>query len=169
MEDKKDNFRHILRIGGVDLTGDKKIVNELRRIKGVSFLFANALCKATGIDKNQKVGYMSDADAAKIEQVLKEPLKFKLPVWMLNRRADPETGENIHKIGADLKFTQENDIRFMKKIRSYKGVRHSLGQPVRGQRTKSNFRKNKGKVTGVAKTRQAKAAAAASSDKKEKK
>jgi hypothetical protein len=75
----------------------------------------------------------------------------------------------VHKIGADLKFTQENDIRFMKKIRCYKGIRHSMGQPVRGQRTKSNFRKNKGKVTGVAKTKQAKAAAAASSEKKEKK
>jgi small subunit ribosomal protein S13 len=35
----------------------------------------------------------------------------------------------------------------MKKIRSYKGVRHMLGQPVRGQKTKSNFRKNKGSAS----------------------
>jgi small subunit ribosomal protein S13 len=37
----------------------------------------------------------------------------------------------------------------MKKIRSYKGMRHAYGLPVRGQRTKSKFRKNKGKVKGV--------------------
>ena len=51
--------------------------------------------------------------------------------------------------GTTLSFTQDNDIKMMKKIKSYKGVRHILGQPVRGQRTKSNFRKNKGKVLGV--------------------
>ena len=45
----------------------------------------------------------------------------------------------------------------MKKIRSYRGVRHGIGLPVRGQRTKSNFRKNKGKVSlGVAKKAAAK-------------
>jgi small subunit ribosomal protein S13 len=37
----------------------------------------------------------------------------------------------------------------MKKMKSYRGVRHIFNLPVRGQRTKSNFRKNKGKVTGV--------------------
>ena len=37
----------------------------------------------------------------------------------------------------------------MKKIKSYRDIRHALGLPVRGQRTKSNFRKNKGKVLGV--------------------
>ena len=54
-------------------------------------------------------------------------------------------------------FTQDNDIKMMKKMRSYKGIRHSLGLPVRGQRTKSNFRKNKGKVLGVRKKEGAKA------------
>ncbi len=39
----------------------------------------------------------------------------------------------------------------MRKIKSYKGVRHSSGLPVRGQKTKSNFRKNKGKVASVKK------------------
>ncbi len=73
-------------------------------------------------------------------------MKFGTPVWMLNRRKDLELGEDRHLITSDLTFTQDNDIKMLKKIRSYKGVRHILGQPVRGQRTKSNFRKNKGKV-----------------------
>ena len=59
---------------------------------------------------------------------------------------DYETGKDKHLTVADLTFTQDNDIKIMKKIKSYKGVRHILEQPVRGQKTKSNFRKNKGKV-----------------------
>ena len=56
----------------------------------------------------------------------------------------------------DLSFAEENDIKMMKKIRSYRGVRHGMGLPVRGQRTKSNFRKNKGKVSlGVIKKKEA--------------
>jgi len=156
MEEKKDNFRHILRIAGVDLDGNKKLINELRRINGVGFIFANVLCNVAGLDKDKKIGYVSDSEVSQIESVLKDPKKFTIPAWLFNRRADPEEGTDIHKIGTDLKFTQENDIRFMKKIRSWKGMRHSLGQPVRGQRTKSNFRKNKGKVMGVAKTKEAK-------------
>jgi len=64
---------------------------------------------------------------------------------MLNRRNDYETNENMHLIGPDIKYVQENDIKLMKKIRSYKGIRHMKGLPVRGQRTKANFRRNKGK------------------------
>jgi len=70
---------------------------------------------------------------------------------MLNRRKDYEDGTDKHIILGDLKFTKDNDIKRMKKIKSNKGYRHAWGLPVRGQRTKSNFRKNKGKVTGVKK------------------
>jgi small subunit ribosomal protein S13 len=157
MEENKENFRHILRVVGTDLSGDGKLINEIRKIKGVSFMFANALCHVAKIDPNQKMGYAEDATLAKIEEVLRNPAKFNIPKWMLNRRLDPEDGADKHLFGADLKFTHENDIRLMKKIRSYKGVRHSIGQPVRGQRTKSNFRKNKGKGLGVKKNPTAKA------------
>jgi len=159
MEEQKKDFNYIIRVANTDLDGNKQILNALRKIKGVSFMFANALCEISKVDKKQKIGYLDDAGIKKIEEVLRDPLKFNIPVWMLNRKKDPEEGNDKHLFGSDLKFTQENDIRFMKKIRSYKGVRHSFGLPVRGQRTKSNFRRNKGKVTGVAKSRQAKAAA----------
>ncbi|MBW3022857.1 30S ribosomal protein S13, partial [Candidatus Woesearchaeota archaeon] len=121
-----------------------------------SFMLANVICKLSGVDKNQKVGYFPDSEVAKIEQVLTGPLKSKIPNWMLNRRKDPETGEDGHILGADLKFAQESDIRQMRKIKCYKGMRHSFGLPARGQRTKSNFRRNKGKVMGVARSKQAK-------------
>ena len=67
-----------------------------------------------------------------------------------NRRLDIETGESTHKIGSDLDITKDFDIRRMKKMRSYKGIRHIQGQPVRGQRTRSHFRV-RGKSTGVRK------------------
>jgi small subunit ribosomal protein S13 len=62
----------------------------------------------------------------------------------------------MHLITTELDLTIDNDLKRMKKVKSYKGVRHMLGQPVRGQRTKSNFRKNKGKVSlGVIRRAQA--------------
>jgi small subunit ribosomal protein S13 len=70
---------------------------------------------------------------------------------MLNRRKDYETGEDIHLLSSDLAFTQDNDIKMMKKMKSYKGMRHARGLTVRGQKTRANFRRNKGKVAGVQK------------------
>ena len=82
----------------------------------------------------------------KIEDILTNPTNYGFPNWLLNRRKDPEDGASKHIISTDLSFTQDNDIKLLRKIKSYKGVRHSLGLPTRGQRTKANFRKNKGKV-----------------------
>jgi len=67
---------------------------------------------------------------------------------MKNRRSDPETGEEKHLVGTDLDMKKDFDIRRMKKIRSYRGIRHTSGLPVRGQRTRSNFRK-KGQAVAV--------------------
>ena len=66
---------------------------------------------------------------------------------MLNRRKNYDDGKDYHIIGGNLSFAEDNDLKRMKKTRSYKGVRHGLGLPVRGQKTRSNFRKNKGKVS----------------------
>ena len=46
------------------------------------------------------------------------------------------------------KMSQENDVKREQKTKSYRGLRHAIGLPVRGQRTKSNFRRNKGKAVG---------------------
>ena len=81
-----------------------------------------------------------DEDVLKIEEILENPQKFNIPNWMLNRREDYETGENIHLIESDLDMTLRDDLNRMKKTRSYKGRRHEAGLPVRGQRTKSTFR-----------------------------
>ncbi len=144
MEEKK--LRPLVRITNTDLEGDEPLYHALTRIKGVSFMYANMVCYLSGLDKYTKIGYLGDPDIKKIEDIIKNPLLHKAPVWMLNRRKDIETGENKHIITGELDFVKDNDIKMMKKIRSYRGIRHSLGLPVRGQRTKSNFRANKGKV-----------------------
>lgn len=164
MEKQDENFRYIVRISNTDLEGKGKVVDGIRKIRGIGFSFANALCSIAGIDKNTRTGNLTDAEIGKIEDALKSA-HTKLPVWMLNRRRNIETDSSVHMVSTDLTFAQDNDIRQMQRIRSYKGVRHMAGAPVRGQRTRSNFRKNKGKVLGVIKSKAA-AAAAPSKDEK---
>jgi len=66
----------------------------------------------------------------------------------------------MHLVTSELDFAKSNDIRLLKKIKAYRGVRHMYGLPVRGQRTRSNFRRNKGKPMGVMRNKAAKAAQA---------
>ncbi len=77
-----------------------------------------------------------------------------------------ETGKDKHLTGNELKLQKEFDIRFLKKIKCYRGMRHAYGLPVRGQRTRGNFRK--GAAVGVMK-KAAKVAAAAAGKTLEKK
>ena len=151
MAEQNPEFRHLVRVANTDLDGNKAILQALRKIKGISFMFANAVCHAADVDAKQKAGYVKEIDIKRIEQVLDAPSKFNIPSWFFNRRKDYESGIDKHVLSGDLKFNVENDIKIMKKIRCYRGVRHVLGLPVRGQRTKSNFRKNKGNVMGVKK------------------
>lgn len=146
-----EEFKHLVRIANADLKGEKKILNSLRSIHGVGFMFANLVCELAKVEPSKKTGELSDKEISQIEKVIEDPVKAGAPNWMLNRRKDMETGEDIHIMTNDLKFIKDNDIKLLKKIKSYRGNRHARGLPVRGQRTKSNFRKNKGKATGVKK------------------
>jgi small subunit ribosomal protein S13 len=156
-------FKHIVRVVNTDLDGNKKILHALHRIKGVSFMMANAAIHLAGIEPTKRAGDLMDAEIAKLDAVLKDPLRAGAPLWMINRRNDPESGKNMHLLGSDWDFAVDYDIKLMKKCKSYKGLRHQWGQPVRGQRTKSNFRRNKGKGLGV--TRKAQAAQKGAGDK----
>ena len=142
-------FKHLVRIANTDLDGKKSVVYALKDISGVGVPLAHAICQVANIDGMSKIGELSDVDMKKIDDVIKEPLKFGIHSFMVNRRHDVESGQDKHFVTNDLIFYRENDIKMMKKMKCYKGVRHSLGQPVRGQRTRSNFRANKGKVMGV--------------------
>jgi small subunit ribosomal protein S13 len=142
-----EKIKGIVRIAGADIKGESQLFISLQRVKGVGGVLANAICRINSLDRNMKVGNLTPTEIKKIEDTLKNPAKFGIPDWMLNRRKDLETGENRHLVGPDLSFMQKQDIKRMINMKSYKGVRHMYGLPVRGQRTRSSFRK--GRTMGV--------------------
>ena len=171
MQEEQKDFKHIVRIVNTDLDGNKKIVDALRKIKGVSFMFSNMVCSLNGIDYLKKAGDLSESEIDKLDKTIRNPSIIGAPEWMLNRRSDPEDGTTKHLTSSDIHFFKDNDIKMMKKIKTYKGIRHAFGLPVRGQNTKSNFRRTKSKgggksAIGVIRSKVAKAAVAEKETKK---
>ena len=138
----EDDFKHLVRISRKDVNGNKTIEQALTEIKGVGISLSKTMCRTLDLDLDAKIGYIADEDVLRIEEILENPQKFDIPSWMLNRREDYVTGEDIHLIESDLDMTLRDDLNRMKKTRSYKGRRHEVGLPVRDQRTKSTFRKS---------------------------
>lgn len=138
----------LVRILSKDIEGKNTIYHGLTKIKGISWSMANAICKALKFDKRRKIGSLTNEEVKKITEFMNNP---NLPVYLFNRRKDFETGTNKHMLGTNLELQHEFDIKRLKKIRSYRGYRHAMGLPVRGQRTRSHFRKNRGKSVGIKK------------------
>jgi small subunit ribosomal protein S13 len=154
-----EGIRGIVRVAEMDLDGTRKIRNAILGIRGIGKSLATGIVTASGLDSEALLGSLNDEQIHKLEDVMKNPSKYGIPYFMLNRRFDPSTGENKHLISSELKLAVKGDIDFMKKIRCYKGVRHELGLPVRGQRTRSSFRT--GMIVGVSKVKQRPGAAPA--------
>lgn len=142
-------YRHILRILGTDVQGTLKTLHALTQIKGISFSLANAVLKKAEVNPDLRVGYLTETEIDKIEDIIREPAKYGLPSWLFNRRKEMETGKDVHLIGADLVLRTKIDIDKEKEIKSWRGYRHSYGLKVRGQRTKTTGRA--GKALGVKK------------------
>lgn len=154
-EKTPDNFKHIVRIANVDVPGEKQIRFALTTIKGVGINFADAICSAAKVKREAKTGYLADEEIKLLDKILTNPGANGIPVWMFNHKKDPDSGEDKHFIMGTLTFAHDNDLKLLKKIKCYRGLRHIRGLPVRGQRTRSNFRKSKGKVVGVTKKKAA--------------
>jgi small subunit ribosomal protein S13 len=142
-------YRYILRIMGTDMQGTLKTIYALTKIKGVSLSLANAILKKAGINPDLRVGFLTETEVNKIEEIIKEPTKYAMPQWLFNRRKDTETGKDTHLISAELVLKTKMDIDHAKEIRSWRGYRHAYGLKVRGQRTKTTGRA--GKALGVKK------------------
>ena len=146
-----EEFKHLVRIARKDINGNKTVENALADVKGVGKALSRAVGISMNLDLNQKIGNLSDDEINKIEEGMRDPKSLNIPDWMLNRRNDYESGETGHLIESDLMMALREDLNRMKKTRSYKGRRHEVGLPVRGQRTKSTFRK--GSSVGVRRRR----------------
>jgi len=136
----------IIRVLQTDISGNKNVYAGLTRIKGVSWAISNAVCIINNLDKHRKMEELSKEEIQKIEETLKA---HKFPKFLLNRKNDFTTGEDTHLLGSDIDLLEELDIKRLKKIRSFRGLRHAMGQPTRGQSTKAHFRENRKRGVGV--------------------
>jgi small subunit ribosomal protein S13 len=133
-----------------DINGDKKVVYGLKSIKGIGNQMAALIVNSTKIDKYRKIGDLKDEEISELQAII-DNITEKAPIWMLNHRKEYESGENVHLIGSEIDLKLRDEINILKKIRSYRGIRHERGLPVRGQRTRANNRK--GLSLGVSKKR----------------
>ena len=78
----------IIRILSEDIEGGMKLYPGLAKIKGVSWSLSNAVCKAINMDKNRKIGSLTQKEIEKISEFIKNP---KLPNYLLNRSKDLST------------------------------------------------------------------------------
>jgi len=149
--EQKTNYVTLVRIMQTDIPGNRRILTGLTYLKGVSWAISNVVCKKLKIDPNKKISELNKSEIEEITEFLNNASK-NLPKFLMNRKKDFETGEDMHIVGTELDMKKEFDIRRLKKIRSYRGLRHATGQPTRGQRTKSHFRnRKKNKAIGVQK------------------
>jgi small subunit ribosomal protein S13 len=168
---EKEEFRHIVRIAGKDLNGNLPVYRALTKIKGVGIRMAKnvaiAFEKESKVKYDSKLGLLPEQLDKTLEDIVLHPEKHGIPGYCLNKRKEYDTGEDKHLVMADLDFQLRTELQRLNEIKSFRGLRHSWGLPVRGQRTKSTHR-GKGGVIGVMK-KDAKAQAALSKKGEDKK
>ena len=142
------DFKYIIRIANSDVSGEERLGFALTSIRGVGPRISNAIIQKLKLNPEELAGNLTDKNVDEIENAVQNINEF-VPSWLLNRQKDYDTGENIHPVSVDLKMIHDDDLNRMKKVKSYKGIRHASGHKVRGQRTYSNGRR--GLALGVSK------------------
>ncbi|MCI4627218.1 MAG: 30S ribosomal protein S13 [Candidatus Magnetoovum sp. WYHC-5] len=117
------------RLAGVDLPKNERVEIGLTRIYGIGRALSRQILDETGIDPNKRVKDLTNDDIAKIRALL----------------------DNKFKVEGELKKEISMNIKRLMEIGCYRGYRHKLGLPVRGQRTKTNSRTRKGPKRAVVK------------------
>ncbi|MBQ1987362.1 MAG: 30S ribosomal protein S13 [Muribaculaceae bacterium] len=122
-----------VRIVGVDLPQNKRGEIALTYIYGIGRSAAKTILEKAGVDVNIKVMDWTDAQAAKVREVISEN----------------------YKVEGDLRSEIQMNIKRLMDIGCYRGIRHRIGLPVRGQSTKNNARTRKGRKKTVANKKKA--------------
>ncbi|NIA18619.1 MAG: 30S ribosomal protein S13 [Simkaniaceae bacterium] len=112
------------RIVGIDIPREKKVPYSLRYIYGIGLTTAKEICDKAGVDQELRVQELSEEQVTSLRNAINE-LDVKVE------------GENRSVVAMNIKR--------LKDIGSYKGIRHRRGLPVNGQRTKTNARTRKGR------------------------
>lgn len=139
-------IRHIVRIANSDLEGKRSVQYGLTGIKGISRRTAKIITVNAGVDPKAILGYISDAETERLQSSV-DSISSIMPSWMVNKQNEIMSGEDRHLIGTDVLLGLNEDLNLMKKMRSYKGLRHDRGLRVRGQRSRSTGRR--GRTVGV--------------------
>ena len=121
------------RIAGVDLPNNKHGEIGLTYIFGIGRSSARKILDTCGIDRSIKVGEWNDEQIAAIRNLI----------------------NNEYKIEGELRSSVQMDIKRLMDIGCYRGIRHRIGLPVRGQSTKNNARTRKGRKKTVANKKKA--------------
>ena len=122
-----------IRIAGVDLPQNKRGEVALTYIYGIGRSSANTILEKAGVDRDIKVKDWNDDQTTKIREII---------------------GEDF-KVEGDLRSEVQLNIKRLMDIGCYRGVRHRIGLPVRGQSTKNNARTRKGRKKTVANKKKA--------------
>jgi len=120
-----------VRIAGVDLPRNERIEVSLTRIFGIGRSSAKKILADTGVDPNKRTKDLTDEEGVKIRTEI----------------------ERNYKIEGDLRREIAMNIKRLQDIGCYRGIRHRLGLPVRGQRTRTNARTRKGPRKPIGGTR----------------
>ena len=115
------------RISGINIPNDKKILIALTYIYGIGLSNSKKILKESQTDPDKAVKNLTDSDIEKIRKVIAAN----------------------YKVEGDLRLEISQNVKRLKEINSYRGLRHTKGLPVRGQRTKTNARTKRGKKVTV--------------------
>ena len=117
----------VVRIAGINLPENKKTEIALTYIFGLGRSTARKIIEKAGVDLDSKLKDLTEQEVDKLRQII----------------------EKEYKIEGDLKRIIGGDIKRLKEINSYRGIRHKLNLPARGQRTKTNARTKRGRRVTV--------------------
>ena len=116
------------RVIGIDIPDNKRLEVSLTYLYGIGRKLSNDIIKEIGLNKDMRANKLTEEDIAKLNAIL----------------------QSKYVVEGDLRRQVQNNIKRLINIHSYRGMRHRLGLPVRGQRTRTNSRTRKGKRKTVA-------------------
>jgi small subunit ribosomal protein S13 len=116
------------RVIGVDIPANKRLIISLTYIYGVGDFFSKKIIEKLGLNPDMRARELTEDDISRLNAILQED----------------------YVVEGDLRRKVQGDIKRLISIHSYRGLRHRLGLPVRGQRTQKNARTRKGKGKTIA-------------------
>ena len=116
------------RIAGINIPTNKRVIIALTYIHGIGRTTAVQIAEKLGIDQSRRVQDLTDEELLRIR----------------------ETIDSDHQVEGDLRRDTAMNIKRLMDLRTYRGLRHRTGLPIRGQRTHTNARTRKGKAKPIA-------------------